>query len=145
LIALLWNSLIDGRSFHFHSIDFLLDKSNVIPQSVNVVSSAPRKHCDDNGDKYQRTTTERVSRSSIISRWHNRPLEDWGKLIGDVLSAGAILDRFLSNAEVIEIKGESYRMRGPKADSSSNGPSKKTKTGQTRKPGISAEPNQETT
>jgi DNA replication protein DnaC len=25
----------------------------------------------------------------------NRPLEDWGKLIGDVPSATAILDRFL--------------------------------------------------
>lgn len=75
----------------------------------------------------------------------NRPLEDWGKLIGDVPSAGAILDRFLSNAEVIEIKGESYRMRGPKADSSSNGPSKKTKTGQTRKPGNSADSAEEST
>jgi DNA replication protein DnaC len=38
----------------------------------------------------------------------NRPLEDWGKLIGDVPSAGAILDRFLSNAEVIEITLESF-------------------------------------
>jgi hypothetical protein len=25
----------------------------------------------------------------------NRPLEDWGKLVGDVPSATAILDRFL--------------------------------------------------
>jgi DNA replication protein DnaC len=64
----------------------------------------------------------------------NRPLEDRGKLIGDVPSAGAILDRFLSIAEEIEITGESYRMRGPKADSSSSSPSKKTKTGQTHKP-----------
>ena len=75
----------------------------------------------------------------------NRPLEDWGKLIGDVPSAGAILDRFLSNAEVIEITGESYRMRGPKADSTSSGSSKQTKTGQTRKPGTSAESSEETT
>lgn len=63
----------------------------------------------------------------------NRPVGDWGKLIGDVPSAGAILDRFLSNGEVIEIKGESCRMRGPKADSSGSDSSKKTKTGQTRK------------
>ena len=29
----------------------------------------------------------------------NGPLEDWGKLIGDVPAATAILDRFLHNAE----------------------------------------------
>lgn len=42
----------------------------------------------------------------------NRPLEDWGKLIGDVPAATAILDRFLQAAEVIEITGRSYRLRG---------------------------------
>jgi len=39
----------------------------------------------------------------------NRPLEDWGKLIGDVPAATAILDRFLHRAELIEITGKSYR------------------------------------
>jgi DNA replication protein DnaC len=41
----------------------------------------------------------------------NRPLEDWGKLIGDVPAATAILDRFLQHAEIIEITGKSYRLR----------------------------------
>jgi len=41
----------------------------------------------------------------------NRPLEDWGKLIGDVPAATAILDRFLHHAEIIEITGKSYRLR----------------------------------
>lgn len=41
----------------------------------------------------------------------NRPLEDWGKLIGDVPAATAILDRFLHNAEVISMTGKSYRLR----------------------------------
>lgn len=41
----------------------------------------------------------------------NRPLEDWGKLIGDVPAATAILDRFLHNADVIAITGKSYRLR----------------------------------
>lgn len=43
----------------------------------------------------------------------NRPLEDWGKLIGDVPAATAILDRFLQQAEVLEITGKSYRLRQP--------------------------------
>jgi DNA replication protein DnaC len=41
----------------------------------------------------------------------NRPLEEWGKLLGDVPSAGAILDRFLHHAQAIAIKGRSYRVK----------------------------------
>jgi DNA replication protein DnaC len=41
----------------------------------------------------------------------NRPLEDWGKLLGDVPSATAILDRFLHHAVVVTITGRSYRLR----------------------------------
>ncbi len=40
----------------------------------------------------------------------NRPLEDWGKLIGDIPSATAIPDRFLHHSEVVQITGRSYRM-----------------------------------
>ena len=43
----------------------------------------------------------------------NRPLEDWGKLMGDVPAATAILDRFLHHAEVITITGKSYRLHPP--------------------------------
>jgi len=49
------------------------------------------------------------NRSTMMTT--NRPLEDWGKLIGDVPSATAILDRFLQHAEVITITGKSYRLR----------------------------------
>ena len=45
----------------------------------------------------------------------NRPFEDWGKLIGDVPAATAILDRLLENAEVIQVTGKSYRLRGQTA------------------------------
>ena len=46
----------------------------------------------------------------------NRPLEDWGKLVGDVPAATAILDRFLHNAELINITGRSYRLRNREQD-----------------------------
>ncbi len=49
------------------------------------------------------------TRSTMMTS--NRPLEDWGKLIGDVPSATAILDRFLHHAEVITITGKSYRLK----------------------------------
>jgi len=49
------------------------------------------------------------NRSTMMTS--NRPLEDWGKLIGDVPSATAILDRFLHHAEVLTITGRSYRLQ----------------------------------
>lgn len=49
------------------------------------------------------------NRSTMMTS--NRPLEDWGKLIGDVPSATAILDRFLHHATIIPISGKSYRLR----------------------------------
>jgi DNA replication protein DnaC len=48
-------------------------------------------------------------RSTIMTS--NRPLEEWGKLIGDVPAATAILDRFLHRAEIIAINGRSYRLK----------------------------------
>jgi DNA replication protein DnaC len=53
------------------------------------------------------------TRSTVMTS--NRPLEDWGKLIGDVPSATAILDRFLHHAEIISITGKSYRLRNQAA------------------------------
>jgi len=49
------------------------------------------------------------TKSTIMTS--NRPLEDWGKLLGDVPSATAILDRFLHHAEIITITGRSYRLK----------------------------------
>lgn len=41
----------------------------------------------------------------------NRPLEDWGKLLHDVPTAAAILDRFLHHARVVVFSGRSYRLK----------------------------------
>ena len=49
------------------------------------------------------------TRSTMMTS--NRPIEEWGKLIGDVPAATAILDRFLHHAEIIAITGKSYRLK----------------------------------
>lgn len=69
------------------------------------------------------------NRSTIMTS--NRPIEEWGKLLGDVPSASAILDRFLHHAQTIAITGRSYRLKDqplaardePKTKSKSNEPS----------------------
>jgi DNA replication protein DnaC len=58
------------------------------------------------------------TRSTVMTS--NRPLEDWGKLIGDVPSATAILDRFLHHAEIVSISGKSYRLRNHGANGNSS-------------------------
>jgi len=44
----------------------------------------------------------------------NRPIKDWGVILGDNAATSAILDRFLEEAEVFNIKGKSYRMNKKK-------------------------------
>ena len=70
------------------------------------------------------------TRSTIMTT--NRPLEDWGKLLGDVPTATAILDRFLHHSEIFTITGNSYRLRdrgtGSKPAKAPTG-SKKTEKG----------------
>jgi DNA replication protein DnaC len=49
------------------------------------------------------------NRSTLMTS--NRPVEEWGKLVGDAPAATAILDRFLHHAEIIQITGRSYRLK----------------------------------
>jgi len=68
------------------------------------------------GDKSAETLLELVvrrhqNRSTLMTS--NRPIEEWGQLLGDVPAATAILDRFLQQAEIIQITGRSYRLRHP--------------------------------
>lgn len=52
--------------------------------------------------RYQKTST-------VISS--NRPLEDWGTMLGgDTAATSALLDRFLHVSEVTLIRGKSYRL-----------------------------------
>jgi DNA replication protein DnaC len=55
-------------------------------------------------------------RSTLMTS--NRPIEDWGKLIGDVPTAGAILDRLLQHVQIVPFKGKSYRLSNTKSHQS---------------------------
>lgn len=77
------------------------------------------------------------TRSTMMTS--NRPLEDWGKLLGDVSSATAILDRFPHHAEIVQITGKSYRLsqstgagnKGEAPESATDGEEKPTKASKT--------------
>ena len=58
--------------------------------------------------------TRRYEHGSIILTT-NRGIAEWGEIFEDTTVAVAILDRLLHHATVLQIDGESYRMRGHRA------------------------------
>ena len=49
------------------------------------------------------------NRSTLLTS--NRPIAEWGLLLGDIPATTAILDRLCQQAEIIQITGRSYRLR----------------------------------
>jgi DNA replication protein DnaC len=43
----------------------------------------------------------------------NRPVEDWGKLLGDVAAVGAMLDRLLHHGHLLKCGPRSWRTKTP--------------------------------
>lgn len=83
------------------------------------------------------------NRSTIMTS--NRPLEDWGKLLSDVPTAGAILDRFLHHAIAITITGRSYRVKDAPlagAEPKKKRPAETAATGEAARPQKLAEGNE---
>ena len=52
----------------------------------------------------------RYERGSIILT-SNKGFADWGELLGDTVIATAVLDRLLHHSHVLNIRGESYRLK----------------------------------
>ncbi|KJJ84552.1 transposase orfB for insertion sequence element [Candidatus Omnitrophus magneticus] len=57
--------------------------------------------------------SKRYEKSSTIVT-SNRGFNEWGEIFGDNIIAAAILDRLLHHSTVINIKGESYRLKESK-------------------------------
>lgn len=55
----------------------------------------------------------RYERSSTILT-SNRPVEDWGKMLGDNAAVSALLDRLLHHARILKCGPKSWRTRTPK-------------------------------
>lgn len=58
-----------------------------------------------------RVITRRYEQASTILT-SNKSFVDWGEVFGDPVLATAILDRLLHHATTLNIKGESYRLKG---------------------------------
>ncbi len=52
----------------------------------------------------------RYERASLIGT-SNKPFGRWGEVFGDEVVAAAMIDRLVHHAEVIALKGDSYRLK----------------------------------
>jgi DNA replication protein DnaC len=55
--------------------------------------------------------SSRYERASVIVS-SNKPFSRWGEVFGDDTVAAAMIDRLVHHAEIINLKGDSYRLKG---------------------------------
>ena len=74
-----------------------------------------RKTLEDFDYSFQRSlflqlVSSRYERASVIVT-SNKPFGRWGETFGDATVAAAMIDRLVHHAEVISLKGDSYRLK----------------------------------
>jgi DNA replication protein DnaC len=55
--------------------------------------------------------SSRYERASMIVT-SNKPFSRWGEIFGDDIVAAAMIDRLVHHAEILSLKGDSYRLKG---------------------------------
>jgi DNA replication protein DnaC len=55
--------------------------------------------------------SSRYERASMIVT-SNKPFSAWGEIFGDPAVATAMIDRLIHHADILSLKGDSYRLRG---------------------------------
>jgi DNA replication protein DnaC len=54
--------------------------------------------------------SRRYERASLIVT-SNKPFSAWGEIFGDEITAAAMIDRLVHHAEILALKGDSYRLK----------------------------------
>ena len=62
------------------------------------------------GDELADVLMSRYERASTVIT-SNRPLEDWGRLLGDVVVVTPLLDRLMHHGHLLRFEGKSWRMK----------------------------------
>jgi DNA replication protein DnaC len=62
------------------------------------------------GDELADVLMSRYEKASTIIT-SNRPLEDWAKLLGDVVLVGPLLDRLMHHGHLLKFDGKSWRLK----------------------------------
>jgi DNA replication protein DnaC len=69
-----------------------------------------RKLPADAGDDLIEIVMNRYEKGSTLIT-SNRPMEDWPKLVGDVVSTAPVFDRLMHHGHLLKFEGRSYRLK----------------------------------
>ncbi len=64
----------------------------------------------DAANLFFQLVSSRYERASVLVT-SNKPFARWGEVLGDATVAAAMIDRLVHHAEVVSLKGDSYRLR----------------------------------
>ena len=64
----------------------------------------------DAANLFFQLVSSRYERASMIVT-SNKPFGRWGEVFGDPVVAAAMIDRLVHHAEIINLKGDSYRLK----------------------------------
>jgi DNA replication protein DnaC len=62
------------------------------------------------GDELADVLMSRYEKSSVVIT-SNRGVDDWGKLLGDVVVVAPLLDRIMHHGRLLKFEGKSYRLK----------------------------------
>jgi DNA replication protein DnaC len=90
---------------------------------LEMVSTVPLLILDDFGMRKRLHTAAEDLLEIVMRRYErcstlltsNRPVEDWGKLLGDVAAVSAMLDRLLHHGHVLKCGPRSWRTKATAA------------------------------
>jgi DNA replication protein DnaC len=102
--------------------DAALDGSR--KQYMDLISTVPLLVIDDFGMRKLPATAGEDLLEIVMRRYErastlltsNRPVEDWGKLLGDTAAAGSMLDRLLHHGHVLKCGPRSWRTKTAATD-----------------------------
>lgn len=87
------------------------------------------------GNLFFQLVCSRYERGSIVLT-SNKGFGEWGELMGDVALASAILDRLLHHSHVVNIRGNSYRLRTRSKTGEFNQPNPLSEREEPKSPGV---------
>ncbi len=101
-VALLTDAQRQGR------LDTELDKLQRIP--LLIVDEVGYIPFDPQANLMFMLVSRRYERASLIVT-SNKPFSAWGEIFGDEVTAAAMIDRLVHHAEILALKGDSYRLK----------------------------------
>ena len=96
--------------------EYMRDRLNILLRSysryslmiVDEIGHLPLNR--EESDLLFQLVSYRYEKSSTIFT-SNKSFDEWGEVMGDQVMASAILDRILHHCTVLNVKGESYRLK----------------------------------